>query len=96
MSAGTLPERWSSAPPAGGTAPALRAVPTLPRPAPPARRDLVATYLDHMRRRAGLEDAPHRAAHDEFCHRLHIPEHIGEPLWSRWLKHYLRHGPDWS
>jgi hypothetical protein len=67
------------------------------RPAsPPARRDLFATYLDHMRRRAGASAAPHHVAHAEFCARLRIPEHIGESLWSRWIRHYLRYGPDWS
>jgi hypothetical protein len=71
----------------------------VPRPAgppPPARRDLFATYLDHMRRRAGVDAAPHHAAHGEFCTRLRIPDHIAESLWGRWIRHYLRYGPDWS
>ena len=70
--------------------------PRVPRPTVPARRDLFATYLDHMRRRAGANASPHRDAHQEFCGRLRIPEHIGESLWLRWIRHYLRFGPDWS
>lgn len=71
--------------------------PRVGRPAvPPARRDLFATYLDHMRRRAGVEGAPHLDAHGEFVTRLRIPEHIGDALWNRWVRHYLRYGPDWA
>lgn len=62
----------------------------------PARRDLFATYLDHMRRRAGAEGAAHLTAHEEFVTRLRIPEHIGDTLWVRWVRHYLRYGPDWA
>ena len=62
----------------------------------PTRRDLFATYLDHMRRRTGADAAPHHLAHADFCTRLRIPEHIDASLWQRWIKHYLRYGPDWS
>jgi len=66
------------------------------RPAPPARRDLYATYLDHMRRSAAASRAPHRSAHAAFCDRLRIPDQIADSLWARWLRHYLRYGPDWA
>jgi hypothetical protein len=72
--------------------------PRLPRqPGPgPTRRDLFATYLDQMRRRAGVDASPHHLAHADFCTRLRIPEPIADSLWARWIQHYLRYGPDWS
>ncbi|MFL6139826.1 MAG: hypothetical protein ACJ74O_18785 [Frankiaceae bacterium] len=90
--------------PAGSAASAGRVQPhpvdpRLTRPAglpAPVRRDLFATYLDHMRRRAGAEAAPHHLAHADFCTRLRMPPHIADSLWDRWIKHYLRYGPDWS
>jgi hypothetical protein len=69
--------------------------PRAQRQAPPARRDLYATYLDHMRRSAAASAAPHHSAHAAFCERLRIPEQIADSLWARWLRHYLRYGPDW-
>jgi hypothetical protein len=70
--------------------------PRVPRPTVPGRRDLFATYIDHMRRRAGVSSGPHREAHLEFCVRLRIPDHIADSLWARWVRHYLRYGPDWA
>jgi hypothetical protein len=49
-----------------------------------------------MRRRAGVDAAPHVEAHNDFVTRLRIPAHIGDTLWARWVRHYLRYGPDWA
>jgi hypothetical protein len=80
----------------GGRGPRPVPDPRPARPAPPARRDLYATYLDHMRRSVAASRAPHHAAHAAFCDRLRIPGQIADGLWARWLRHYLRYGPDWA
>lgn len=86
----------TATPPEAPTRGTLHAVDLRPRSQPPAKRDLYRVYLDFMRRSTGNDAAPHRDAHEEFCNRLRIPAHIGDPLWERWLRHYLRFGPDWA
>jgi hypothetical protein len=56
---------------------------------------LLADYLDYMRRNAGSspdERAPHLAAHQEYCTRRNLPEVAADRLWQRWLRHYLTFG----
>jgi hypothetical protein len=53
---------------------------------------LLADYLDYMRRNAGDEKTPHAAAHQEYCTRRNLPEVAADRLWQRWLRHYLAFG----
>jgi hypothetical protein len=61
---------------------------------------LLADYLDYMRRnagdqagdRGGDERTPHVSAHQEYCTRRNLPEVAADRLWQRWLRHYLAFG----
>ena len=53
---------------------------------------LLADYLDYMRRNAGDERSPHVAAHQEYCTRRNLPDVAADRLWQRWLRHYLAFG----
>jgi hypothetical protein len=53
---------------------------------------LLADYLDYMRRNAGDERTPHVSAHQEYCTRRNLPEVAADRLWQRWLRHYLAFG----
>jgi len=53
---------------------------------------LLADYLDYMRRNAGDGKTPHVAAHQEYCTRRNLPDVAADRLWQRWLRHYLAFG----